>query len=132
MIEIAAARAAVSVLPWRAIAAAGMAAATFAAGWAVSGWRKDAEIERVKTASAQADLAAARRALEDLQTASTTIRTKADEFNGIQINLGAKLDAIRKDMKNAKPLPADCRPDAVRVRSLSNAVDAANAAAAGQ
>lgn len=119
-------------VPWRAIAAAALAAVIFASGWAVNGWRKDVEIERMKTASAQADVASANQALADLQQAGATIRARADEFNGIQSTLVAKMDAIRKDLKNAKPLPADCRPDDVRMRSLSNAVDAANAAAAGR
>ena len=116
----------------RALAAVALAAAIFFAGWTVNGWRKDAEIERMKTASAQADVASANAALEDLQQAGKTIRAKADEFNGIQTTLVAKMDAIRKDLKNAKPLPADCRPDDVRVRNLSDAVDAANAAAVGR
>lgn len=123
---------AVSALPWRGIVAAVLAAGLFASGWAINGWRKDAEIERMKTASAQADVASANQALEDLQQAGATIRAKADEFSGIQTTLVAKMDAIRKDLKNAKPLPADCRPDDVRVRNLSDAVDAANAAAAGR
>ncbi|WP_454763360.1 hypothetical protein [Cupriavidus campinensis] len=119
-----------SNIPWRAIGAALLAAGIFAAGWAANGWRKDAEIDRMKTASAQADLASANQALGDLRTASATIREKADEFAGIQTTLGAKLDAIRKDLKNAPKLPADCRPDAGRVRLMSDAVDAAKQAAA--
>lgn len=130
MIPLVAARAAVAAVPWRAIGAALLAAGIFAAGWAANGWRKDAEIDRLKTASAQADLASANQALGDLRTASATIREKADEFAGIQTTLGAKLDAIRKDLKNAPKLPADCRPDAGRVRLMSDAVDAAKQAAA--
>lgn len=117
-------------MPWRAIGAALLAAGIFAAGWAANGWRKDAEIDRMTTASAQADLASANQALGDLRTAGETIRAKADEFAGIQTTLGAKLDAIRKDLKNAPKLPADCRPDAGRVRLMSDAVDAAKQAAA--
>lgn len=117
-------------IPWRAIGVALLAAGIFTAGWAVNGWRKDAEIDRMKTASAQADLASANQALGDLRVAGATIREKADEFAGIQITLGAKLDAIRKDLKNAPKLPADCRPDAGRVRLMSDAVDAAKQAAA--
>lgn len=117
-------------LPWRAIGAALLAVSIFAAGWAANGWRKDAEIDRMKTASAEADLASANQALGDLRVAGATIREKADEFAGIQTTLGAKLDAIRKDLKNAPKLPADCRPDAGRVRLMSDAVDAAKQAAA--
>jgi hypothetical protein len=119
-----------NALLWRAIVASVLTAGIFAAGWAANGWRKDAEIDRMKTDAAQADLASANQALGDLRTASATIREKADEFAGIQTTLGAKLDAIRKDLKNAKPLPADCRPDAQRVRNLLDAVDATKQAAA--
>lgn len=119
-----------SSLLLRAIGAAVLAVAVFAAGWSVNGWRKDAEIERMRTATALADLADANKAIEDIGKASNAIRTKADEYAGINSTLGAKLDAIRKDMKNAKPLPVDCRPDDFRVRKLSDAVDAAKQAAA--
>ncbi|WP_343656156.1 hypothetical protein [Cupriavidus sp.] len=118
-------------LPWRAIGVAVLAAAIFAAGWVANGWRKDAEIDRMKTASAQADLASANAALGDLRQAGETIRAKADEFNATQADLGAKVDAAVKEFRNAKkPLPADCRPDDLRVRKLSDAVDAAKQAAA--
>lgn len=116
-------------MPWRAIGAALLAVGIFAAGWAANGWRKDAEIDRMKTASALSDLTSANQALGDLRAAGATIRAKADEFAGIQTTLGAKLDAIRKDLKNAPKLPADCRPDAGRVRLMSDAVDAAKQAA---
>lgn len=119
-------------VPWRVIAAAALAAGIFAAGWTTNGWRKEAEIEQMKAETAQADLKGAKDALDDLVSAGKTIRAKADEFNGIQTTLVAKMDAIRKDLKNAPKLPADCRPDDVRVRNLSDAVDAANAAAAGR
>jgi hypothetical protein len=99
-------------------------------GLVTNGWRKDAEIAELTAARAQADLASANQALGDLRTASGTIREKADEFAGIQTTLGAKLDAIRKDLKNAQKLPADCRPDPGRVRLMSDAVDAAKQSAA--
>ena len=119
-----------NAMPWRAIVTALLAAGIFAAGWATNGWRKDAEIAELTAARAQADLTSANQAIGELRTASTTIREKADEFAGIQTTLGAKLDAIRKDLKNAPKLPADCRPDAGRVRLMSDAVGAAKQAAA--
>ncbi|GJG92818.1 hypothetical protein [Cupriavidus pauculus] len=123
-------RAALAAIPWRAIGAAVLSAAIFAAGWVANGWRKDAEIDRMKTASAQADLASANAALGDLRQAGETIRTKADEFNATQTALGAKVDAAVKEFRNAKkPLPADCRPDDLRVRKLTDAYEAAKQAA---
>jgi len=118
-------------LPWRAAGAMVLAAGLFAAGWTSNGWRKDAEIAELTAARAQADLSNANTALSDLREAGARIRQSADDYLAIKSDLGAKLDAIRKDLKNAKkPLPVGCRPDAQRVRSLSDAVDAAKQAAA--
>ena len=122
------------LLPWRTVGmrsfAGALAAGLFAAGWMTHGWRKDAEIAELAAARAQADLASANLALTDLKAAGAIIRQSADEYLAIHSTLSAKLDAIRKDLKNGKPLPADCRPDAQRMRSLSDAVEAAKQAAA--
>lgn len=116
---------------YRVVAVVALVAAIFAAGWVTNGWRKDAEIDRMKAAGAQADLAGANKAIEDLGVATRTIRSKADEFNASQATLAAKVDQAVKEFRNAKkPLPVDCRPDDFRVRKLSDAVDAAKQAAA--
>jgi hypothetical protein len=130
MIQTTAIRAAAAAVPWRAVAAVGLAVLAFGMGWMVNGWRKDAELAELSAARAQADLTTANLALTDLRTAGKTIRQKADEFRGIQTTMHTELAAIRKDMKNAKPLPADCRPDDQRLRNLSDAVSAAKQAAA--
>jgi hypothetical protein len=120
----------VSAVIARAVGVLVLALAVFSAGWMTNGWRKDAEVERIKAEAVRADLSDAKAALSALKTAGETIRAKADEFSVAQTKLGAKLDAIQKDMKNAKPLPADCRPDDFRMRKLSDAVEAAKQAAA--
>ncbi|WP_236903681.1 hypothetical protein [Cupriavidus malaysiensis] len=114
----------------RSAGAAVLAGALFAAGWVTNGWRKDAELAELTAARAQADVATANQALGELRAAGAGIRARADEYRAIQSTLSTRLDAIQKELKNAKPLPADCRPDAGRVRMLSNAVDAAKQAAA--
>jgi hypothetical protein len=129
MIQRAALGVVAKAIPWRGVALAGAGLCLFAAGWTAQGWRMGAQLAALTTARAQSDLTVANQALADLSAASATIRTKADEFAGIQTTLGAKLDAIRKDLKNAPKLPADCRPDAERVRLLSDAVRAAREAA---
>ncbi|WP_416046665.1 hypothetical protein [Cupriavidus basilensis] len=101
-----------------------------ALAWWLQGNRYGRELAELKASRARADLSGANQALEDLRAAGATIRRKADEFAGVQTTLGAQLDAIHKDLKNAKPLPVDCRPDDFRVRKLSDAVDAAKQAAA--
>ncbi|MEM5429410.1 hypothetical protein [Cupriavidus oxalaticus] len=120
---------ALAAIPWRAIGAAALGGCLFAAGWSANGWRKDAEIAELTAARAQADLTSANLALTDMKEAGAKIRQSADDYLAIQSMLGVKMDALRKDLKNAKPLPADCRPDAQRVRNLSEAVDAAKQAA---
>lgn len=114
----------------RVAGAAALAGALFSAGWTINGWRKDAELAELTAARAQADVATANQALGDLRAAGAEIRARADEYRAIQSTLSTRLDAIQKELKNAKPLPADCRPDAGRVRMLSDAVDAAKQAAA--
>lgn len=119
------------LLGWKGYAAVAVAAALFA-GWAVWQWQANAyerQIAQISEKQARADLEGARMALTDLQTATTTINLKATELRGIQVTLGGQLDAIRKDLKNAKPLPADCLPDDHRMRKLSDAVAAAKQAA---
>ena len=119
-----------NAIPWRAIGAGVLAAALFAAGWTSNGWRKDVEIAELTAARAQADLASANTALSDLREAGARIRQSADDYLAIKSDLGVKLDAIRKDLKNAKPLPVGCSPDDFRVRKLADAVGAAQQAAA--
>lgn len=114
----------------RVAGAAALAGALFSAGWTINGWRKDAELAELTAARAQADVATANQALGDLRAAGAEIRARADEYRAIQSTLSTRLDAIQKELKNAKPLPADCRPDAGRVRMLSDAVDATKQAAA--
>lgn len=118
------------LIPWRAVAALTLGACLFGAGWHVNGWRKDAEIAELIAARALADLTTANQAIGELRAASADIRARADEYRGITTQLGAAASAIKKELKNAKPLPADCRPDDFRVRKLSDAVDAAKQAAA--
>jgi len=80
---------------------------------------------------AREQLGVAQLALADLQSASALIHQKAVEYGGIQSTLGLQLEAIRKDLKNARePLPVGCRPDDFRVRKLAEAVGAAQQAAA--
>ncbi|MCG5259720.1 hypothetical protein [Cupriavidus gilardii] len=130
MIQATAIRAAAAAVPWRAVAVVALTGAAFGAGWTVNGWRKDAELAELTAARAQADLATVNQALGQLQTASDDIRARADEYRGIKTELDHAASAIRKELKNANPLPADCRPDDFRVRKLSDAVDAAKQAAA--
>lgn len=114
------------------IAAAVIFAAGFGSGFGLEAKLKGTEIAEIKAANAKADADASKAALKDLETASAAIKTAATNYQTTQSNLGSKLDLIRKDIKNVKPLPADCRPDDLRMRKLSDAIDTANKATARQ
>jgi len=111
---------------------AGLAAAVlgFGAGWAVNGWRLGAELAGEKAARAQDQATQVGAALSAMQADASAIRQAATEYAAAQSTLAPKLAALTKELRNAKPLPPDCRPDAVRVRNLEAAIDAANQAAA--
>lgn len=123
----------VSIKPVALVAALAVAASTGGAtGWITNGWRLGKQIADLKRDQEKTRADQATQALADLAVAAHNIRTAADGYTADVSSLGTKLDALRKDFKNAKPLPADCRPDDFRVRHLGAAVDAANQAAAGQ
>ncbi|MFA9439381.1 hypothetical protein ACDA63_07070 [Uliginosibacterium sp. sgz301328] len=109
-----------------------LAALAFGAGWTAQGWRKDREIADIKEAIATDRAQAAERAASDMQSAALAMRTSADDVRRSSANLKASMAAITKELKNAPALPADCKPDAVRVRGLRDAYDAARRSAAGQ
>jgi len=118
--------------PYRAAAAGvvvllgiGMAGA---AGWVANGWRHGAELADLRRAHAEFRAGLSEQALLDVQTDARAIRTAAAEFVAIQSTLAPRMTALTKELRNAKPLPPDCRPDPVRVRNLDAAIDAANQA----
>lgn len=97
-----------------------------AAGWFANGWRHGAEIADLQRAHAELRATLSEAALADVQADAATIRQAATEFATIQSTLAPRMTALTKELRNAKPLPADCRPDAARVRNLDAAIDAAN------
>lgn len=103
-----------------------------AAGWTAQGWRKDAEIAGLKATQSKQEAKDATGALTDYQTTAKAIAEAASGAQGSNASTAAALRAIRQEMKNAKPLPADCRPDADRLRKRNAAIEAYNRAAAGQ
>lgn len=97
-----------------------------AAGWIASAWKHDAEIAELRRAHTEYRATLTEAALADVQADAAVIRQAATEFAGIQSTLAPKMTALTKELRNAKPLPAGCRPDADRVRNLDAAIDAAN------
>jgi hypothetical protein len=102
----------------------------FGGGWTVNGWRLGADLSELKAQHAEERAVQAQGALADLATAAAKIHAAADQYAGIQTTLGTKLEQLRKEFQNAKPLPVNCRPDDFRLRHLKSAVDATNEAAA--
>jgi len=117
-IEYRAAAAAIALLALVGLAATG--------GWIASAWKHDAEIAELRRAHTEYRATLTEAALADVQADAAVIRQAAAEFAGIQSTLAPKMTALTKELRNAKPLPADCRPDADRVRNLDAAIDAAN------
>lgn len=96
------------------------------AGWVANGWRYGAELAELRRAHAEFRAGLSEQALADVQADAATIREAATEFATIQSTLAPRMTALTKELRNAKPLPPDCRPDPVRVRNLDAAIDAAN------
>lgn len=102
-------------------------------GWVVNGWRMGAALAEAREARAADSAESARAALADLAEGASKVRAMADSYNTGRAEISGKLEQLSKDFKSYakdKPLPADCRPDAGRVRSLAEAVAAAKQAAA--
>ncbi|MGU9992880.1 hypothetical protein, partial [Bordetella avium] len=102
------------------------------AAWMAQGWRKDAVIADLRLDRAQADLSVVRQALATTEADITKMAEAARAAARTAPALTAQMKAISKALENANPLPAGCRPDADRVRGLTDAVRATNRAAAGQ
>jgi hypothetical protein len=111
-----------------AIAAILAGGATF---WLTSQGYK-ATIAQMKANEAKADADRANAVLAKYEADTAIIHDAANAFAATQGTLVSKLDTISKDLKNVQakhPLPANCKPDADRLRNLEAAVAAANAAA---
>lgn len=117
-------------LPMTVGAGAVAAVLCFGAGWAVNGWRLGAGVANLRAERAQEQAARATAAVSTLQADAAAIHQAATEYAGIQSTLTPKIVALTKELRNAPKLPAGCAPDALRVRNLDAAIDAANQAAA--
>lgn len=114
--------------PLRALTGATLLLAIGAAGgWAVNGWRLGAELAEAKAAQSDQNAAQARAALSAIQTDAQAINKAAGDLLAMQRALAPKFEQLQKAVKDAKPLPSDCRPDDFRVRALDAGIDAANA-----
>jgi len=118
---------------WVRLAAAVLGAAIVFGGGVYVGRRWDAvALADVRAEQANQAAANATGALNKLTAYITAMQSASANYTGTRDQLFAKLDSIKKEFHDAvkpAPLPPDCRPDAARVRALSQAVAATNAAA---
>ena len=97
----------------------------FVAGWIVNGWRLSADATTEKLSAVQASA-------DHFASVSKKVNDSANEYLRNTEQLEKQIAELKKELANAKknnPLPADCRPDADRLRVLKDAVTAANTAA---
>ena len=90
---------------------------------------KDKEIAAMKLHDAKQATLDAQAVTKDLEDGAKRVTAALQGVNAFQDNLTPKINAILKGVKNEKPLPVGCAPDAMRVQSVSGAVSAANSAA---
>jgi hypothetical protein len=106
---------------------------SFGAGWGVNGWRLGAQIADLKAEYAESREKLATDALDTIKADTARVTEAADRFIQHQTTLSTSFAAMRQEFRNANrnPLPADCRPDTVRMQYLESAISAANEAIAG-
>lgn len=119
--------------PWLLLAVSiGSAAAGAAGSWFVTSSIKDAEIAELKLERANETVQGFQTALDDLKVATATIYAAADSAALDTKLITTELSRLGKEYKNAtkRPLPVDCRPDAPRVRHLTESAAAVDKAIA--
>ena len=102
-----------------------IAVAAFTAGWMVNGWRMSSSYQAEKAEVVQANA-------DHFVDVNKMVNEAATEHASKTYKLEEKIRELQKELADAKrnrPLPADCRPDADRLRVLKDAVTAANTAA---
>jgi hypothetical protein len=114
------------------IVGAAALAMAFGAGWTTQGWRKDAKLVKLERDEAQGRADAAKASIDQLLSDIDAIAAAGRRAAAVGPALTAEINKLTGALKNAPPLPDGCRPDPVRVRSLTDSVRAANRAAAGQ
>ena len=110
------------------ITAIGCLIVGFIAGWIVTNWRLSASIAEEKAEQIQSNADHFRDATKKINDISSEYLRNAEPLKK-QI---AELKKELADEQKNNPVPADCRPDADRLRILKNAIAVANRAAAGQ
>ena len=101
------------------------------AGWVVRGWQAQGEIAKLENKLTQKDLEQSNEALDQVLLATKTMREQAALSKSDISSVRKELRELRKDFKDAKPLPVDCKPDTVRLRQFESTIETANKAITG-
>lgn len=94
-------------------------------GWMVNSWHLSSSYQAEKSEVVQSNADHFRDATKKVNEAATEHVRNTDELN-------KQIAELKKELAHAKknrPVPADCRPDADRLRVLKDAITAANTAA---
>lgn len=98
--------------------------------WYVTDLRADAKIAAIEKKVADDDRKEAVDSLNQMTGQLEAVHDAAEKaVTQLAVTNGA-LAKIGKGLKNAPPLPTDCKPDTARVQSLDAALEAVNAATA--
>lgn len=100
--------------------------------WYVQGLRGNAALDALRAEIAADRATQVHAALDDFVRTAKEIKDNATAAQADIGTLSIKLDAVRKEIKHAKPLPVDCKPDTGRMSALKSAVDATNETIAGR
>ncbi|MBR5999798.1 MAG: hypothetical protein IK089_00890 [Oxalobacter sp.] len=103
--------------------------AAFVAGWTVNGYRMQSKIDQIERTHAEETAESLRRIQQVNAGLLDRIKQSAEGYQALEEKNAketAKLKQELKDAKAKKPLPADCRLDAHRLRIIQQAVSTAN------
>lgn len=119
---------------WHGYAAAAVLSAILASGatFYLTSLGYRLTISQMETAKATEEATAASEALKQFTERAAAIQSAADTFIAAKASLDGRFASINRNLANViqnAPLPLDCKPDAGRVQSLSEAISAANSAA---
>lgn len=120
---------------WGYVGAAVLAAliAGYSSYWVTSrGYQT--EIAQLKLSQANAQVVSIQTSLDQLQHFISSMNMASQDYQASTQTLLDRLAALQKEFHSAikvSPLPPDCRPDAQRMRFLTEAVAAANDTASG-
>lgn len=122
---------------WQGYAAAAILSALISIGttWYLVSLPYKLTISNMQRDAASTKAASIQNALNQLQSFITNMHTASVQYGKDQDALFAAINQLHNEftkISSLKPLPPDCKPDADRLRILSAAISAANAATSGR